>query len=708
MMLRSLIRRFRPCVLIPLSFLSVYGQEQSANTAPGVLVRIYDIGQPMHALPELAPHQLPNTVKILPSVDLETERGDFGEFKDRFLTEVTGFLRIEEPGTYGFRLMSDDGAKLWIDGRLVIDHDGLHGPTPKDGEIELDPGLHALRVFHFESSGGEELLLGWRPATNTGDYTPIPAAVLSHDADAPRATSPGTKRIIRALRRGRPGDGTPVAGVHPSFRLSSAGTEPRAERSFKGLAYESLKVVTDVTDATVGPIVWLPADRPKIEGVSVLPLRGGIFDGQVLVAARGGTGIQRMFVESAGETFQGCIFRFTQGLAGSVDRLTVAGDGVYAHSPEYEAIDDLKIGDQLLRPLWQSPLEMVAVRALTNGLEIEFNKVLHRDVGWDPDSFYIEQWPFQLRSAPRNQEATSGVDAEARATAHAPRRDGIRYPVKSAGVSGNRTRVFLEIDGLKTSHVIYLRLLPPCVAPRGGLPWSTEAWYTLNAIPNDRYGTVRVRPAQPPQNVLSETERAAGWRLLFDGKTTQGWRGFKKDTIPDGWEVYKGCLVRVGGGGDIITEEQFDNFELKLEWRISVGGNSGIFFRVSEQYRYPWETGPEVQVLDNYEHADGRNPLTTAGSNYALHAPLRSSIRPVGLFNAMRLRVDGNRVEHWLNGLKIIEYELHSPRWKELVAKSKFSKMPHYGMMSKGHIDLQDHGDKVWYRNIKIRPLKRE
>ena len=267
--------------------------------------------------------------------------------------------------------------------------------------------------------------------------------------------------------------------------------------------------------------------------------------------------------------------------------------------------------------------------------------------------------------------------------------------------------MFLEIEDPQESHVVYIRLLPPCYSQDGERPWSTEAWYTLNALPTDRHGKVLPPPAQEPQNVLNADEKAAGWTLLFDGQTPRGWRGYKKDTFPRGWAVEGGCLVRVGPGGDITTDSEFDNFELQLEWRISPGGNSGVFYRVDEKCGWPWETGPEMQVLDNAEHVDGRDPKTSAGSNYALYAPQQDVTQPVGFFNQVRIVVDGARVQHWLNGVKIVEYVLGSSQWRRRVAASKFNSMPNYGQVKKGHIVLQDHGDKVWYRNIKIRPLSK-
>jgi hypothetical protein len=215
------------------------------------------------------------------------------------------------------------------------------------------------------------------------------------------------------------------------------------------------------------------------------------------------------------------------------------------------------------------------------------------------------------------------------------------------------------------------------------------------------------RDAAVPARVsgLDAQERTDGWRPLFDGRTLDGWRGFRADTPPAGWAAVDGMMVRQGSGGDIVTVEEFGDFELQLEWRISEGGNSGIFFHVARTGRETWESGPEMQLLDNARHVDGKNPLTSAGANYALHAPSRDVTRPVGAWNDVVLRVTGPRVEHWLNGTKVVEYELWSPAWEAAVKASKFSTMPAYGRARRGHIALQDHGDVVWFRNIRIRSL---
>jgi len=216
-------------------------------------------------------------------------------------------------------------------------------------------------------------------------------------------------------------------------------------------------------------------------------------------------------------------------------------------------------------------------------------------------------------------------------------------------------------------------------------------------------------------NTLTEQEKQQGWRLLFDGKTTEGWRGYKMDKMPPGWKVIDGVLARVtggpggkgaGGGDDIITVEQFDNFELMLDWRIlDRGGNSGVIIRASENAITSWHTGPEVQILDNAAYP-GRDTRQLAGACYDLYPPSKDVSRPLGQWNTFRIVADGNHIEHWLNGEKIIEYQLGSDDWKQRVAASKFRKMEAFlNPPTKGHICLQDHTARIEFRNIKIRPL---
>ena len=215
--------------------------------------------------------------------------------------------------------------------------------------------------------------------------------------------------------------------------------------------------------------------------------------------------------------------------------------------------------------------------------------------------------------------------------------------------------------------------------------------------------------AQVP-NTLTAEEKAAGFKLLFDGTAATDWRGYRQKTLPSGWTVADGSLALAGGSGepssgDIVTRDEYANFELRLEWRIAKDGNSGIMYRVSEEYEAPYESGPEMQVLDDAGHADGKSRLTAAGSCFGLYPAPAGIVKPAGEWNDVRIIADAAHVEHWLNGVKVVEYELWSVDWRARVLASKFKQWPGYGLSRKGHIALQDHGNAVSYRSIRIRKL---
>lgn len=221
--------------------------------------------------------------------------------------------------------------------------------------------------------------------------------------------------------------------------------------------------------------------------------------------------------------------------------------------------------------------------------------------------------------------------------------------------------------------------------------------------------TTSAASAQAP-NTLTAEEKAAGFKLLFDGKSTTDWRGYKQKEMPAGWTVVDGTLGLSGGtgepsSGDIVTKEEYGNFELRLQWRIAKDGNSGIMYRVSEKYSAPYESGPEMQVLDDAGHPDGKSRLTSAGSCFGLYPAPAGIVHPAGEWNDVRIIANGAHVEHWLNGVKVVEYELWSPDWKAKVQASKFKQWPGYGMSKTGHIALQDHGNAVSFRSIRIRKL---
>ena len=209
-------------------------------------------------------------------------------------------------------------------------------------------------------------------------------------------------------------------------------------------------------------------------------------------------------------------------------------------------------------------------------------------------------------------------------------------------------------------------------------------------------------------NQLTAGEKAAGWKLLFDGADTKGWRCYKKDSFPtQGWKVEHGLLHKIANesGGDIITEEKFDNFDLRWEWRLAEKGNNGLKYLVTEERASA--PGHEYQMLDDAGHPDGKiGPKRQTASFYDVLPPAADKpLNKPGEWNSSRVLIEGNHVEHWLNGAKVLEYELGSPAVLAAMQESKFKNAKGFGTKIKGHILLTDHKDECWFRNIKIREL---
>jgi hypothetical protein len=217
------------------------------------------------------------------------------------------------------------------------------------------------------------------------------------------------------------------------------------------------------------------------------------------------------------------------------------------------------------------------------------------------------------------------------------------------------------------------------------------------------------------QNTISQKEKKNGWKLLFDGKTTSGWHTYNKQTTGKVWKAENGALhldtaVKKSlptEGGDILTDEEFDNFDLKLDWKISKNGNSGVIIFVKEDAKYdePYFTGPEMQVLDNAGHPDGKIYKHHAGDLYDLVASPKDAAKPVGEWNRVEIIANKGKLDFYLNSEHTVSTIMWDDNWRKTIAVSKFKAWPDFGTFKKGRIDLQDHGDEVWFRNIKIKRL---
>jgi hypothetical protein len=235
-----------------------------------------------------------------------------------------------------------------------------------------------------------------------------------------------------------------------------------------------------------------------------------------------------------------------------------------------------------------------------------------------------------------------------------------------------------------------------------------------NIVPVLAFSLISLTASAQKINTLSAQEKKAGWKLLFDGTDKTGWHTYLKSEATASWQVVDGALTtdeaaKKNGaeGGDLVTNDEYENYDLQLEWKISEGGNSGIIFSVHEDPKFgaTYLTGPEMQVLDDAKHPDGKITKHNSGDLYDLKKSVSNAAKPVGQWNKARILKKDGHLTFWLNGTKTIETTIGSDEWKELLANSKFKNWKGFGEYAKGHIALQDHGDQVWYRDIKIRVL---
>ena len=852
---------------------------------PGSIVKVYDIPKNIDKMPTIPDTKKPKQAGIFPNFD-NVSGGDFKELEDNFAIIATGFIKIETEGTYTFHIWSDDGSKLFINGKQVIDNDGLHGAEYGEVSIAMTKGFYPFKLEYFQGAGGRFLSYNWKKPGDT-DFEVIPPKNILHGNT--------DKELLRSMKLPManvskiPGDQYPLQDVHPSFDLfqarqnsfkpkvggidfksdgsmivstwdaagsvylvenaqsgdtskmkttriafglaeplgvkvvndtiyvmqkheitrlidtnndriideyqtlcddwkvssnfhefgfglaykdgyfyatlatainpGGASTQPQIPDRGKvvkvnkntgkmtfvasglrtpngiGIGYNgdifvadnqgdwlpSSKIVHVRDGAWFGsrsvdpegtkdkkedlPMVWLPQDEIGNSPSTPLALDLGIYKGQMIHGEVTHGGVKRVFVEEVNGQLQGSVFRFIQGLEAGVNRIVWGPDGdLYVggigNPGNWSQNGKLYYGLQRLHFNGKPTFEMLAVRAKSNGMEIEFTEPLEEADGWNIEDYEVKQWYYK----PTIEYG-------------GPKLDEKKLKIKSATVSDDRKRVFLEFDGQKANHMIYIRLKKHFVSEAGRPLWSTETWYTMNQVAQAK-GDVKKSPYQHTPNTLNDAEKKAGWNLLFDGKSLAGWHTFKKKSIGKSWIINENAIhldantetdksAKPFDGGDIVSNQEYENFELQYEWKISNCGNSGVMFNVieSEKFDYVWQTGPEMQILDNSCHPDSKYDKHKAGDLYDLIACKYPVVKPAGEWNQARIKSNKGKVEFWLNGINVVNFTMHDDNWKKMVAGSKFKDMPSFGVSSKGRISLQDHGDKVWFKNIKIRVL---
>ncbi len=449
------------------------------------------------------------------------------------------------------------------------------------------------------------------------------------------------------------------------------------------------------------PVVWLPQDEIGNSPTQPLLLNEGPYAGQMIHGDVYNGGVKRVYLEEVDGQQQGAAFHFSGGFQGAVNRMVRGPDGaIYlgelGNPPNWGEYGKPWYGLERMTWVGNEAFEMLSVKAQSDGFEIELTQPLAEGLELTPADVLIKQWFYY----PNEQYG-------------GPKYDETVLTASQVDIAPDRHSIRLRVPGLKAGHVVYLRLADHLRSGSGQQLWTAEAWYTLNRIP------------EGPAAASAQAPSDGGWRDLFDGETLSGWRNVggdendvKKWTVQDGtlalvqdgvfpaWDMIKSVLLGGASGDLMYYREKFRDFELSLQWKISPGGNSGIFYFVKdEKESVSWRTGLEMQVLDNEGHKDGKIRTHRAGDLYDLIAADPETVRPPGEWNEVLIRVKDNHIEHWLNGVKVVSIERGTEDWNALVAASKFADMPGYGKSEAGYIALQDHGDPVWFRNIRVRDL---
>ncbi|MEM7368099.1 MAG: family 16 glycoside hydrolase [Bacteroidota bacterium] len=440
------------------------------------------------------------------------------------------------------------------------------------------------------------------------------------------------------------------------------------------------------------PVIWLPQNEIGNSPSQPIMMHHGPYEGQMIHGEITHGGIKRDFIEKVKGQYQGAVFRFTQGLEVGINRMEWGPDGAL-YAAGLGGSQDFghkghQFGIQRLTYNGHPPFEMLAIRAKANGLEVEFTKPLRIGDGTDPSDYKVQQWYFVW---------TEEIDSQ-------EKRELENLNIRSVSLNEDRTKAFLELDGMKQEHVLYVQLQPSFLSEDNEQLWSNEGWYTLNKFP-DEVGVVNPHPHPSQMNALSAIEADAGWELLFDGRTTKGWIPIDQNT---NWSVSDGQLQGKGESSLLATSRSYANFELELEWKVESGAEGGILFHMPDgsDTKTALSVSPRMQLVDDQGNEDAKAVREhQSGANYDISEPEYVVSNPANEYNHARMLVQGTHVEHWINGIKVSDYELGNDTWQNNIQGSIYANVPDYGKATEGLIALYAQQGNIWLRNVRIKSL---
>lgn len=680
--------------IVPLTALSTPGVEGIA-TAPGFKEIVDPTGRakPGDALPLKAVHPAFEAETAVPDTKAVVTGMDFlGDGRLAYCTAAGDVFVVDGLG-------GKDLGKVAVS-RLATGLKAPNGMKFANGALYILQQGELSRIKDLKAGTVEKVAGGWATedgfsgltfdkgffyATMCTDVNSQGRAAASQNRERGKVLKialDGKFEIVASSIRGGNGVGLgPKNTLLATDQLGDSAPAPKLLFVQPGAVSGSQPVKPDSKTPEAAPLAWLPYGEACMAPSQPVALGAGPYRDQILVGDALG-GITRVFVESVNGVAQGTAFRFSQGFLGGVNRMAWGRDRKL-YVGESGAIQRLKFNGK-------APFELLAVRAKTNGLELELTQPLKEGLGESPGDYQVRTWRYQAT------EAAGG-----------PKVDERGVVVRSVSVSRDRKKVFLEITDLVPGNVMYIRLNQGLMSKSGADLWTTEAWKTLNAVPENAVAKVPTEAA--PTNVLSPEEAKEGFELLYDGKSLAAFRGWKQTDVPGTWRSMAGEIrleLDPGKGGDLTTRKQYGDFDLRLEWKASEGGNSGVIFRATEDVEFPWHIGPEMQFLDNDRAADGRFGESSAGACFGLYPCVRSVARPAGYWNEVRIVAKGTHVDYWLNRQLVVSYDIGTEDWKKRVALSKFAEYEGYGTRKRGYIVLQDQGNRLAFRNIRIKELE--